>query len=62
MLALSRSNELHPAAVGHVAPPAGGSAANTVLQSAWVGGGLWVGEGMDRVPACPYEGWGRFGD
>lgn len=61
MSALPRSIERHPAAAGPVAPPAGGSAAHTVQPSAWVGGGLRVGEGNDRAPGCPDEGAGRLG-
>lgn len=59
MYALPRSSPQHPAAASPLAPPAGGSAVCTVRPAGWVGRGLRVGEGMDRVLGCGDEGSGR---
>lgn len=55
MFALPRSTPQHPGAASPLAPPAGGLAVCTVPPAGWVGGGLWVGEGMIGVLGA---GWG----
>lgn len=62
MFALQRSIGPHPAVAGPLAPPAGGSVGCSVRRAGWVGSGLRVGERMHRVPGCPDEGSGGFGE